>query len=74
MLLIVASLCDSARKDRKKNRKGKKNKKLNGKCKPNILAEYELSFHGMWSERDYPKMYPKFRPPAQWSKLVGEYS
>ncbi|KAK6185217.1 hypothetical protein SNE40_007499 [Patella caerulea] len=32
---------------------------------------YEVSFFGDWSKKSYPKMYPRYRPHAQWSKLVG---
>ncbi|ESO90983.1 hypothetical protein LOTGIDRAFT_217518 [Lottia gigantea] len=32
---------------------------------------YEVSFFGDWSRKAFPKMYPRYRPHAQWSKLVG---
>ena len=67
-LIFVFLTCVWCRKrDRSKGRV-----RLSGKCKPQILAEYELTFVGGWSMTLYPKMYPRYRPPAQWSKLVGK--
>lgn len=36
-----------------------------------MLAEYNLTFYGDWSQKKFPRLYPRVRPPAQWSKLVG---
>ncbi|XP_051789536.1 spondin-2a [Erpetoichthys calabaricus] len=33
-------------------------------------ASYLLLFSGQWSSTTFPKQYPLFRPPAQWSKLI----
>lgn len=41
------------------------------RCNADGLATYRLEFHAEWSRRSFPKMYPLYRPPAQWSKLVG---
>ncbi|WAR21554.1 SPON2-like protein [Mya arenaria] len=67
IVLVVLVMCDA--KNVRKNKQ--KTKKYSGKCKPNIVAEYELAFQGAWSEKGYPRMYPKYRPHAQWSKLIG---
>ncbi|XP_016311550.1 spondin-2-like [Sinocyclocheilus anshuiensis] len=34
-------------------------------------ASYILVFTGHWSPQTFPKQYPLFRPPAQWSKLMA---
>ncbi|KTF75747.1 hypothetical protein cypCar_00020251 [Cyprinus carpio] len=34
-------------------------------------AECILVFTGHWSPQTFPKQYPLFRPPAQWSKLMA---
>lgn len=46
---------------------------LNGtECTAKGPASYILVFTGHWSPQAFPKQYPLFRPPAQWSKLIGE--
>lgn len=46
---------------------------LNGTdCTAKGPASYILVFTGHWSPQAFPKQYPLFRPPAQWSKLLGE--
>ncbi|XP_060065579.1 spondin-2-like [Ylistrum balloti] len=45
--------------------------KRRGRCQPKMLAEYNLTFYGDWSPKTFPRFYPRVRPPAQWSKLVG---
>ena len=42
-------------------------------CPPGMLAVYRLSLATEWSEEKFPKQYPQWRPPAQWSKTVGQY-
>lgn len=37
-------------------------------------ARYSLTFTGKWSQTAFPKQYPLFRPPAQWSSLLGKGS
>ncbi|KAL4231890.1 Spondin-2 [Mactra antiquata] len=54
-----------------KGSKSRGGKKYSGKCKDKIMAEYELAFYGEWSADVYPRMFPRYRPPAQWSKLIG---
>ncbi|XP_068596656.1 spondin-2a [Brachionichthys hirsutus] len=45
---------------------------LNGTdCTSKGPASYILVFTGHWSPRAFPKQYPLFRPPAQWSKLMA---
>lgn len=46
---------------------------LNGsECTARGPASYLLVFTGQWSPQAFPKQYPLFRPPAQWSKLMGK--
>ncbi|KAM5283175.1 spondin-2 [Hipposideros larvatus] len=40
-------------------------------CTARPLAKYSLTFTGKWSQTAFPKQYPLFRPPAQWSSLLG---
>nr|XP_020478157.1 spondin-2-like isoform X3 [Monopterus albus] len=45
---------------------------LNGtECTAKGPASYILVFTGHWSPQAFPKQYPLFRPPAQWSKLIA---
>ncbi|XP_061691058.1 spondin-2a [Syngnathoides biaculeatus] len=40
-------------------------------CKAKGPASYIVVFTGHWSPQAFPKQYPLFRPPAQWSKLMA---
>ncbi|XDB51680.1 PREDICTED: spondin-2 [Capra hircus] len=40
-------------------------------CTAQPLARYSVTFTGKWSQASFPKQYPLFRPPAQWSSLLG---
>merc|ERR1712106_378554 len=40
-------------------------------CSAESLAVYKLVLETHWSEEMFPKQYPLWRPPAQWSKTVG---
>lgn len=40
-------------------------------CPPEELTVYRVKLETHWSPRDFPKHYPEWRPPAQWSKLAG---
>uniref|UniRef100_A0A3Q2I9Y5 Spondin 2 n=1 Tax=Equus caballus TaxID=9796 RepID=A0A3Q2I9Y5_HORSE len=40
-------------------------------CMARPLAKYSVTFTGKWSQTAFPKQYPLFRPPAQWSSLLG---
>lgn len=73
IIFVVVILISVEGKRKSKGSKSRGGQKYSGKCKPKIMAEYELAFHGGWSEHVYPRMFPKYRPPAQWSKLIGEY-
>lgn len=41
-------------------------------CMAPSTAKYRLSFAGKWSQTAFPKHYPLYRPPAQWSPIFGE--
>jgi hypothetical protein len=41
-------------------------------CSPGNLAVYRLELRTFWSEGRFPKQYPQWRPPPQWSKTIGE--
>ncbi|KAM6220651.1 spondin-2 [Rhynchocyon petersi] len=40
-------------------------------CNARHPARYSITFTGKWSQTAFPKQYPLFRPPAQWSSLLG---
>lgn len=41
-------------------------------CTAEDLAKYRIIFIGKWSQTAFPKQYPLYRPPAQWSSLLGK--
>ncbi|XP_066996065.1 spondin-2 [Anabrus simplex] len=41
------------------------------RCLSDRLAVYHLEVHTHWTRELFPKQFPEWRPPAQWSKLVG---
>ena len=41
-------------------------------CQSNRLVVYKVIFTTYWDRKRFPKQYPEWRPPAQWSKLVGK--
>lgn len=41
-------------------------------CQPDKLTVYKVVLHTFWSRDKFPKHYPDWRPPAQWSKVFGE--
>ena len=41
-------------------------------CQSNRLVVYKVIFNTYWDRKKFPKQYPEWRPPAQWSKLVGK--
>lgn len=43
-------------------------------CTAPSTAKYRLTFTGKWSQTAFPKQYPVYRPPAQWSPLIGEWN
>ncbi|XP_060526794.1 spondin-2 [Cylas formicarius] len=40
-------------------------------CQPDKLTVYKMVLHTFWSRESFPKHYPDWRPPAQWSKVIG---
>ncbi|KAF6728507.1 Spondin-2 [Oryzias melastigma] len=40
-------------------------------CMASEPAQYRLTFSGKWTRAAFPKQYPVYRPPAQWSNLIG---
>lgn len=42
-------------------------------CDPDKLMVYKVSLATHWSRTLFPKQYPEWRPPAQWSKLIGKF-
>lgn len=42
------------------------------KCQSTKLVVYSVTFSTFWDRETFPKHYPEWRPPAQWSKLVGK--
>jgi len=40
-------------------------------CQSSKLVVYKVTFETFWDREKFPKQYPEWRPPAQWSKLVG---
>ncbi|KAM6448234.1 spondin-2 isoform 1-T2 [Liasis olivaceus] len=40
-------------------------------CGAGDPATYSIVFTGKWSQVAFPKQYPLYRPPAQWSSLLG---
>ncbi|XP_062983486.1 spondin-2 [Elgaria multicarinata webbii] len=43
----------------------------NSVCTAEELATYSIVFTGKWSQGAFPKQYPLYRPPAQWSSVLG---
>lgn len=41
-------------------------------CNPDKLTVYRVYLNTMWGREVFPKQYPEWRPPAQWSKLLGK--
>ena len=46
---------------------------VNSSCPRDMLAVYKIRLETFWSEERFPKQYPQWRPPAQWSKTVGKF-
>lgn len=43
------------------------------RCDPDKLTVYRVYLQTAWSRQVFPKQYPNWRPPAQWSKMIGKY-
>ena len=41
-------------------------------CQSTKLVVYQVTFTTFWDREKFPKQYPEWRPPAQWSKLIGK--
>lgn len=37
----------------------------------NGFVAYKIALHTYWSREIFPKHYPDWKPPAQWSKTLG---
>ncbi|XP_026748868.2 spondin-2 [Galleria mellonella] len=40
-------------------------------CNPDKMTVYRMVLHTYWTREKFPKHYPDWRPPAQWSKIYG---
>jgi len=45
--------------------------KTTSTCPKDMLVVYRLSLRTEWDEKIFPKQFPQWRPPAQWSKTIG---
>ncbi|XP_057379157.1 spondin-2-like [Daphnia carinata] len=60
-----------------KPRSGKRSPSFSSKerspflCDPDKLMVYKVTLATHWSRTLFPKQYPEWRPPAQWSKVIG---
>ena len=41
-------------------------------CVPDKLVVYKVVINTLWSKERFPKQYPLWRPPAQFSKFLGK--
>lgn len=46
---------------------------VHGSCNTDRLAVYKVVLHTYWTRELFPKHYPDWRPPAQWTKTFGEH-
>lgn len=44
-----------------------------GRCNTDRLAVYKVVLHTYWTRDLFPKHYPDWRPPAQWTKTLGKF-
>ena len=44
----------------------------NNDCLSDRLVVYKVVFHTYWTRELFPKHYPDWRPPAQWTKTIGK--
>ncbi|CAF4850705.1 unnamed protein product [Pieris macdunnoughi] len=40
-------------------------------CNPDKMTVYKMVLHTYWTREKFPKHYPDWRPPAQWSRVYG---
>ena len=43
-------------------------------CTPGKLVVYRIVVDTFWSKKRFPKQYPLWRPPAQFSKFLGKFT
>lgn len=41
-------------------------------CRAEPIVKYSLTLQTFWARKYFPKQYPRYRPRAQWSKLIGK--
>ncbi|KAK7482033.1 hypothetical protein BaRGS_00026725 [Batillaria attramentaria] len=71
LTLSLLSPVECGRRRRGRSGRTRRNKRGNDKCFEDSVAEYKLTFYGAWSKEKFPRMYPRYRPSAQWSKIIG---
>ncbi|XP_052740986.1 spondin-2-like [Bicyclus anynana] len=40
-------------------------------CNPDKMTVYRMVLHTYWTREKFPKHYPDWKPPAQWSRIYG---
>ncbi|KAJ9593766.1 hypothetical protein L9F63_027590, partial [Diploptera punctata] len=45
--------------------------RISDNCEADKLTVYKVILQTFWTRDQFPKHYPDWRPPAQWSKLIG---
>ncbi len=66
LILVITSSCLAKPSSSKKSSDP-------SSCDPDKLMVYKVSLATHWSRTLFPKQYPEWRPPAQWSKLIGKF-
>ena len=74
LLILWSSVADAkSTKGAKKEAKERRSSTSNDPfvCDPDKLLVYRVTLSTHWSRTNFPKQYPEWRPPAQWSKMIG---
>lgn len=71
LFVLITLLVDGATRPQKVLKRSKRN---HVNCRPNSLVRYRMTVETFWSKQTFPKMFPTYRPHAQWSVLVGKYN
>jgi hypothetical protein len=71
--ILFLILCSAACISSDKLEKLSKYRELKIKSCDHSLAIYKVKFYGNWKRELFPKHFPDWRPPAQWSKTYGNY-
>ena len=78
LLMLWSSLADakSTKSTKKEAKESSKRSSSNDPyvCDPDKLLVYRVTLSTHWSRTNFPKQYPEWRPPAQWSKMIGNLS